>query len=29
MQLVEDRVEWLEGFAFRGPKRLPITFRPA
>ncbi len=29
MELVEDRVEWLEGFAFRGPKRLPITFRPA
>jgi cytochrome P450 len=29
MQLVDERIAWLEGFAFRGPKALPIAFRPA
>lgn len=29
LQLVDDDVEWIEGFAFRGPKRLPVTFTPA
>lgn len=27
MQLTNDRVEWIEGFAFRSPRSLPITFR--
>ncbi len=27
IQLMHDQVEWIEGFAFRGPKSLPITFR--
>ena len=29
LQLVTDKIEWLEGFAFRGPKSLEVTFRPA
>ena len=29
LQLVDDKIEWLEGFAFRGPKTLNVTFRPA
>lgn len=29
LQLVDDEVEWIEGFAFRGPKRLSVTFTPA
>ena len=27
MKLVDERIEWLEGFAFRGPKTLQVTFR--
>jgi cytochrome P450 len=27
MKLVDERIEWLEGFAFRGPKSLRVTFR--
>ena len=27
LQLASDHVEWIEGFAFRGPKSLPVTFR--
>jgi pimeloyl-[acyl-carrier protein] synthase len=27
LQLAGDHVEWIEGFAFRGPKSLPVTFR--
>ena len=29
LQLVDEKIEWLEGFAFRGPKTLEVTFRPA
>ena len=29
LQLVTEKIEWLEGFAFRGPKSLEVTFRPA
>ncbi len=28
LQLASDHVDWIEGFAFRGPKSLPVTFRP-
>jgi hypothetical protein len=27
LQLVHEHVNWIEGFAFRGPKSLPVTFR--
>jgi pimeloyl-[acyl-carrier protein] synthase len=27
LQLAGDHVEWIEGFAFRGPKSLSVTFR--
>ena len=27
LQLARDRVDWIEGFAFRGPKSLPVIFR--
>jgi hypothetical protein len=27
MKLVDERIEWLGGFAFRGPKSLNVTFR--
>ena len=27
MKLVNEKIEWLEGFAFRGPKSLEVTFR--
>jgi cytochrome P450 len=27
LKLVNKRIEWLEGFAFRGPKSLRVTFR--
>jgi len=27
LQLASDHVDWIEGFAFRGPQLLPITFR--
>jgi cytochrome P450 len=27
LHLVNDHVDWIEGFAFRGPKSLPVTFR--
>ena len=27
LQLAHDHVDWIEGFAFRGPKSLPVTFR--
>lgn len=27
MKLQDERIEWLEGFAFRGPKTLNVTFR--
>jgi pimeloyl-[acyl-carrier protein] synthase len=27
LQLASEHVEWIEGFAFRGPKSLPVTFR--
>jgi pimeloyl-[acyl-carrier protein] synthase len=27
LQLASDHVDWIEGFAFRGPKSLPVTFR--
>jgi cytochrome P450 len=26
LKLVSERVEWLPGFAFRGPHTLPVTF---
>ena len=26
LKLVHDEIEWLPGFAFRGPHRLPVTF---
>lgn len=29
LQLASDRIEWLEGFSFRGLKSLPVTFRAA
>jgi len=29
LKLVNEQVEWLPGFAFRGPATLPITFRAA
>ena len=28
LSLVSDQVEWLDGFSFRGPKRLPMRFQP-
>lgn len=28
LQLVDTTVNWLPGFAFRGPTTLPVTFRP-
>jgi hypothetical protein len=27
LKLADERIEWLEGFAFRGPKALNVTFR--
>ena len=27
LQLASEHVDWIEGFAFRGPKSLPVTFR--
>ncbi len=27
LELASDQVDWIEGFAFRGPKSLPVTFR--
>lgn len=27
LQLVDEKIEWLPGFAFRGPHRLPVTFQ--
>ena len=29
LKLVSERVEWLPGFAFRGPHTLPVTFEAA
>ena len=28
LRLATDEVDWLEGFSFRGPKALPVTFAP-
>jgi hypothetical protein len=27
LHLASDHVDWIEGFAFRGPQSLPVTFR--
>ena len=29
LALASDHVAWLDGFTFRGPKRLPLAFRPS